>query len=122
MSDLDVSRSSHVDKMKELSKELTSKCVVRLEKLVRRTQVWSLPPFETIRAVAAEMFADGAINWGRIVTLYTFVRLFVKSISESGQHSYDFILRTKMTVASELYQYMDLHLQSWITANGGWVS
>jgi hypothetical protein len=122
MSDLDVSRSLHVDKMEELSKELTNGCVVRLEKLVRRTQVWNLPPCETIRAVAAEMFADGTINWGRIVTLYTFVRLVVKSIRESGQHSYDFILRTKMTIASELYQYMDLHLRSWIAANGGWVS
>ena len=85
-------------------------------------QVWNLPPYEMIRSVADEMLAKGTINWGCIVALYTFVCLFVKSLCKSGQHSYDYIVHTKMTVATEPHQYMDLHLQSWITANGGWVS
>ena len=49
MSDLDVSQSLHMDKMKELSKELTTGCGVRLEKLVLCAQVWNLPPYEMIR-------------------------------------------------------------------------
>ena len=75
-----------------------------------------------IHSVADEMLAKGTIIWGRIVALYIFVHLFVKSVCKSGQHFYDYIVHTKMTVATELHQYMNLHLRSWITANGGWVS
>ena len=53
MSDLDVSQSVHIDKMKELSKELTTGCSVRLEKLVLCAQVRNLPPYETIRSAVA---------------------------------------------------------------------
>ena len=121
MSDLDVLQCVHVDKMKELSKEVTDGYNGQLEKLVSCAQVWNLPPYETIRSVADKMLAKGTISWGRIVALYTFVHLFVKSLCKSGQ-SYDYIVHTKMTVATELHQYMDLHLRSWIIANGGWVS
>ena len=95
---------------------------MRLEKLVLCAQVWNLPPYQMIHSVADEMLAKGTINWGRIVALYTFVRLFVKSLCKSGQYSYDYIVHTKMTVATELHQYMNSHLRSWITANGGWVN
>ena len=122
MSDLDVSQSVHVDKIVELSKELTDGYNGQLEKLVLCAQVWDLPPYETIHSVADEMLTKGTINCGRIVALYTFVRLFVKSLCKSGQHSYDYIVHTKMSVATELHQYMELHLRLWITANGGWVS
>ena len=71
MSDLDVSQSVHVDKMKELSKELTDGYNGQLEKLILRAQDWNLPPYETIRSVADEMLAEGPTNWGRIVALYT---------------------------------------------------
>ena len=85
MSDLDVSQSVHVDKMKELSKEFADGYNGQLEKLVLGAQDWNLPPFETIRSVADEMLAEGPTNWGRIVALYTFVHLFVKSLCKSMQ-------------------------------------
>ena len=103
MSDLHVSQSVHVDKIMELSKELTDGYNGQLEKLVLCAQVWNLPPYETIRSVEDEMLAKGTINWGRIVALYTFVRLFVKSLCKSGQYSYEYIVHTKMTVATELH-------------------
>ena len=125
MSDLDVSQSVHIDKMKELSKEFADGYNGQLEKLVLGAQDRNLHPFEKICSVADEMLAEGPINWGRIVALYTFVHLFVKSLCKSlrkSHHSYDYILNTKMCVVGELHHYMDLHLRSWITANGGWVS
>ena len=64
MSDLDVSQSVHVDKMKELSKEFADGYNGILEKLVLGAQDRNLPPFETIRSVADEMLAEGPINWG----------------------------------------------------------
>ena len=85
MSDLDVSQSVHVDKMKELSKEFADGYNGQLETLVLCAQDRNLHPFETIRSVADEMLAEGPINWGRIVALYTFVRLFVKSLQKSTQ-------------------------------------
>ena len=105
--------------MKELSKKLTDGYKGQLENLVLRAQDLNLPPCGTIRSVADEMLAKKTINWGCIVMLYTFVRLFVKSLCKSGQHSYNYILHTKMTVATKVYQYIDLHLRSWIAANGG---
>ena len=73
MSDLDILQSVHVDKMEEMSKELTDGYNGQLEKLVLRAQVWNLLPYETICSVADEMLAKGTINWGRIVALYTLV-------------------------------------------------
>ena len=96
--------------MKELLKELTDGYNGQLEKLVLCAQVWNFPPYETICSVADEMLAKGTINWGCIMALYTFVHLFVKCLSKSGQHLYNYILHTKMTVAIELHQCMDLHL------------
>ena len=93
----DVSQSLHVDKMKELSKELITECGVRLEKLVLSAQVWNLPPYKTIRSEAGEMFTNGTMNWGAHCNalhicvlicekytrkLITFVRLY--SIHQNG--------------------------------------
>ena len=65
MSDLDISQSLYINKMKELSKELTAGCDVCLEKLVLCAQVWNLHPYETIHSEADEMFAKGTMNWDR---------------------------------------------------------
>ena len=43
MSDLDLSQSLYINKMKGLFKELTTGCGVHLEKLVLCAQVWNLP-------------------------------------------------------------------------------
>ena len=85
MSDLDILQSVHVDKMKELSKEFADGYNGQLEKLVLGAQDWHLPPFKTIHSVVDEMLANGTLNWGHIVALYTFVRLFVKSLQKSTQ-------------------------------------
>ena len=122
ITDLDIPESPHVKKMTALTTNLLKEHGGYLRQLASRVQLKNHSPCETIHNVSNELFDDGTINWGRIVALYTFVRLFVKSLCKSGQQSYNYILRTKMTVASEVYQYMDLHLRSWITANGGWVS
>ena len=82
MSNLDILQSVHVDKMKELFKELTDGYNGQLEKLVLCAQVWNFPPYKKIRSVADEMLAKGTINWGCIVALYTFVHLFVKSMQK----------------------------------------
>ena len=84
MSDLDVSQSVHVDKMEELSKELTDGYNGQLENwfCVHKFGIYLL--MKTIRSVADEMSAKGTINWGCIVALYTFVCLFVKSLAKAG--------------------------------------
>ena len=122
MSDFDISESPHVKKMMALSTTLLDEHGDYLRQLVFCIQLKKRSPCEAFRKVANKLIEDGMINWGRIVSLYAFARMFVQTLRESGQHSYKYVFYIKKNVATELYNYTITHLYPWITANGGWVS
>ena len=69
--------------------------------------------FETFASIASEVFRDGVINWGRIVSLiYLGYRLAVKVLFEGG------LLKTIITW---IVKFIGERLVDWIVNSGGWV-
>ena len=72
----------------------------------------------TLENVYAELFRDGAINWGRIVSVYTFAGRLAKHLAMSSDSKTKEVICkvsevTGLIVASKL--------KKWIEQQGGWV-
>ncbi|XP_070585427.1 apoptosis regulator BAX isoform X1 [Erythrolamprus reginae] len=83
-----------------------------LQRMIEQVQMY--PPKEVFFRVAAEMFSDGAFNWGRVVALFYFAcKLVLKVVCSKLPE----LLRT---VISWTMEYIQEHVLSWIQAQGGW--
>ncbi len=68
----------------------------------------------TFTAIVNELFSDG-IKWGRIVALFSFGgSLAVQCVEKEMPLLVD-------QIVDWVTNYVDTHLQSWITEHGGWV-
>uniref|UniRef100_A0A8C6XMV1 BCL2 associated X, apoptosis regulator n=1 Tax=Naja naja TaxID=35670 RepID=A0A8C6XMV1_NAJNA len=83
-----------------------------LQRMIEQVQMY--PPKEVFFRVAAEMFSDGAFNWGRVVALFYFACKLVLKVMCSKLPE---LLRT---VISWTMEYIQEHVLSWIQAQGGW--
>ncbi|XP_078286806.1 apoptosis regulator BAX-like [Rhinoraja longicauda] len=71
-------------------------------------------PKETFIRVAKEQFADGVINWGRVVTLFYFAcRLVMKALCQK-------IPEMIRTIISWTMEYIQENILRWIRDLGGW--
>lgn len=85
-----------------------------LNNLISKVQVSKDTAFDTFLQVAAQIFSDGVVNWGRIVTLFYFgYKLAVQVINE--------IPLIKMII-QWVVQFIKDRLAKWIFEQGGWVS
>ena len=70
--------------------------------------------FETFASIAADIFSDGKINWGRVVAVIYFgYRMAVKVLFEGG------FLKT---IIKWIIKFIYERLAQWIVQSGGWVS
>ena len=84
-----------------------------LNSLISQVQVSKDTAFDTFLQVAAQIFSDGKVNWGRIVTLFYFgYKLAVQVINE--------IPLIKMII-QWVVQFIKDRLAKWIFEQGGWV-
>lgn len=85
-----------------------------LNNLISKVQVSKDTAFDTFLQVAAQIFSDGVVNWGRIVTLFYFgYKLAVQVINE--------IPLIKMII-QWVVQFIKDRLAKWIFEQGGWES
>ena len=70
--------------------------------------------FETFASIAAQIFSDGVINWGRVVALFYFgYKMVVKVLFDGG------LLKT---IIKWILRFIAERLVQWIAQAGGWVS
>lgn len=85
-----------------------------LNTMISQVRVSRDTAFDTFLQVAAQIFNDGVVNWGRIVTLFYFgYKLAVQVINE--------IPLIKMIV-QWLVEFIKDRLAKWIFEQGGWES
>ena len=85
-----------------------------LNGLIQQVVVTKDTAFDTFLQVGVQIFNDGVVNWGRIVTLFYFgYKLAVRVINE--------IPLIKMII-QWVCQFIKDRLAKWIFEQGGWVS
>ena len=71
----------------------------------------------TFTNVVNELFRDGEINWGRVVSVYAFAGRLAKHLHEEEKTS--MAIQDIATICGE---FVALDLGSWIEQQGGWDS
>ena len=106
----------YASKMRRLTAEMRNKQRYGFSCLVRMVHLIDQPSPHIIQTVAEKFFADGAINWGRIVSLF----VFAHCLARNTPHDFDNTINQDLATGLEMY--VNDRLRPWIEANGGWVS
>lgn len=91
-----------------------------------------LDPCSGLRKVMEELVGDGHLNWGRVVSIFTFTGVLAKQLLEhkSGTHGLDPGQRQDLglgpgncrRLAETIADYLGEEKKDWMLENGGWVS
>uniref|UniRef100_A0A4W3JNU0 BCL2 associated X, apoptosis regulator n=1 Tax=Callorhinchus milii TaxID=7868 RepID=A0A4W3JNU0_CALMI len=85
---------------------------VELQRMINR--ISTSCPKETFFQVAKELFSDGVINWGRVVTLFYFACKFVvKAVCQK-------LPELIQTIITWTLEYIQENILQWIREHGGW--
>uniref|UniRef100_A0A3B5MDG2 BCL2 associated X, apoptosis regulator a n=1 Tax=Xiphophorus couchianus TaxID=32473 RepID=A0A3B5MDG2_9TELE len=74
------------------------------------------PSIDNYIKVVLGIFSDGEINWGRVVTVFSFTCLFVLKVSEALNNIYDMI----KNIINWTIDYFRNKVVNWIKDQGGW--
>lgn len=110
--------SVYASNMRRLVDKILGKHEILYKGIVTNLKLAEIDVHKTCCAIADELFADGKINWGRIVALYAFVGRLAKHFADHGLDGDEYT----DALASYLGDYVVEKLDRWITEQGGWVS
>lgn len=110
--------STYASNMRRLVDKILTRHDILYKGMVKKLNFAEVDVHTTCRSIADELFADGKINWGRIVALYAFVARLAKHFADHGLDSDEYTT----TLASYLGDYVVDKLHDWISLQGGWVS
>eukprot|EP00112_Aurelia_sp_Birch-Aquarium-sp1_P015635 Seg3488.1 transcript_id=Seg3488.1/GoldUCD/mRNA.D3Y31 product="Apoptosis regulator BAX" protein_id=Seg3488.1/GoldUCD/D3Y31 len=87
---------------------------VELNTLLDNVTITKDTAFETFASIAAQIFSDGVINWGRVVALFYFgYKMVIKVLFDGG------LLKT---VIKWILRFISERLVQWIAQAGGWAA
>lgn len=75
------------------------------------------PIHPCLLGILKEVFSDGHVNWGRILT----VLVFAGALADYCLYQKEMILAPRQ-ICETTSEFIDEHLDSWIRRNGGWQS
>ena len=98
--------SKHAETMRRIVTELTARHHILFKSIANKFQNEHVNKNETLNSIFNELFADNAYNWGRIITIIAFARYIAQYYS-------------KDEVAIFITDYINKHIDDWISNNGG---
>ncbi|XP_078062122.1 induced myeloid leukemia cell differentiation protein Mcl-1 homolog [Mustelus asterias] len=82
--------------------------------MITRLNIAQKDDLETIPRVATEMFRDGEVNWGRVVSFIAFGAVMGNHLKKSRQEDY------VDEVAAQVTQYLTQQKREWLETHNGW--
>lgn len=100
--------------MRALGDEFESRFSQAFDDMINQLHITTDTAYQTFRTIVNEIFSDG-VNWGRVVALFGFGgKLAVRCVQQS-------MPQLVSSIVDWVSTYVDTTLQSWISANNGWV-
>ena len=109
--------NAHAKTLRRTVDQISERHRILFESMVKKLQIGEPgTSCESFVCVANEMFGDGQINWGRIVTLYAFAGWLARYCVESGLEE-GWVAK----IGDVTGKYVGEKLGPWVVAQGGWV-
>ncbi|CAH1795762.1 unnamed protein product, partial [Owenia fusiformis] len=104
----------HCQTLRRTVDQLSQKHDIVFKAMVKKLDISQENGYKTFVNVADEIFEDGQVNWGRVVTVYTFGARIAKHCTENDM--------TEFTpkISEFMGRYVAVRLGKWINENGGW--
>lgn len=113
------SQSSDVDRrtaetLQRIADRLIEKHGTAFNGMINRLNIAQKDDLETIPRVATEMFHDGEVNWGRIVSFIAFGAVMGNHLRKNQQEDY------VDKVAAQVTKYLTQQKREWLESHNGW--
>ncbi|XP_036399763.1 anti-apoptotic protein NR13-like [Megalops cyprinoides] len=108
--------SEQAEAMRHLGKEMEQRYQSRFESLIQMflTSCGS-DPSASLKKVMEEMVGDGTLNWGRVVSVFSFTGVLARELYSQGTDK-DCCKRLAETIAD----YLAGEQREWLVQNEGW--
>lgn len=103
--------------MRSVANEMLAKHRIVFDKFVRSIVETSQDDSvdSGLERVLVDMFKDGEVNWGRVVTVYAFAQHLVQYCAQQGT------MDVTEEIADVTAKFIEDNLTEWIVNQGGWV-
>lgn len=111
--------NQYASTMRRCVQELLVKHEYLFNGMVNKLKVNTDNVTSTFHSVVGELFQDGAINWGRIVSVYAFAGRLSKHLAMQSESDTKEVIYKVAEVTGQIVAHK---LKSWIETQGGWDS
>lgn len=109
--------------MRRLAQDMEKQHQARFHSLAQSfLRQCGLDPCSSLRRVMEELVGDGCLNWGRVVSLFTFTGVLARLMQEQKSTKPGQEPGPSRGLAETIADYLGEEKKDWLLENGGWVS
>lgn len=111
--------------MRHLAEDMERQHQAHLHALAQRLRQHGSDPCSRLRSVMAEVSGDGHLNWGRVVSIFSFAGVVAKQLQAQRRHqdqSGEEAERDNRRLAQAIADYLADEKKDWMQEHNGWVS
>ncbi|XP_051726530.1 bcl-2-like protein 10 [Ctenopharyngodon idella] len=108
--------SESAEAMRYLAKEMEQQHRTKFRSLSQEfLDTCRSDPSKCLQSVMRELVEDGKLNWGRVVSIFTFTGVLASELLSRGENS-----ECSKRLAETIADYLGGEKQDWLVENGGW--
>ena len=115
--------------MRDLAQDMEKQHQARFESLAQTfLRQYGTDPCSGLRSVMEELVGDGHLNWGRVVSIFTFTGVLARQLLEQSTkpglepRQDQEVPATSRELAETIADYLGEEKKAWLLENDGWVS
>lgn len=116
--------------MRGLAQDMEKQHHARFHSLAQTLRQCGPDPCSSLRKVMEELVGDGHLNWGRVVSLFTFTGVLARQLQEQTRtkpglepgEEQGRVPKNCRRLAETIADYLGEEKKDWLMENDGWVS